>query len=287
MLQENVKIHCGKNISTAGRIWLSNGVEPADDQVINGVPYEQNSFWPRTPWRQPEPEELNLLLTHHEEPAYNQNVGIVRMPDTLIEKATTLNIQQLLNEKELVRLRKEQPAEYLGFSNHLKEVINSYLFSKEKWHPIGWVFNDSPQRRTLTINFKTGKYLGLHMDSWEAMNIVNLDEAPNRICINFGKSPRYFLFVNLTMNKIYELTRQRYSVNPDSLGQDLLTINFFKLFPDYPVVRIKVDPFEAYIAPTENIIHDGNTEDCTTLDIHYTVRGYVSLNTPIYENTGY
>ena len=35
---------------------------------------------------------------------------------------------------------------------------------------------------------------------------------------------------------------------------------FFRLHQRQVIVRLRVDPGEAYIAPTENVFHDGSTE---------------------------
>ena len=34
---------------------------------------------------------------------------------------------------------------------------------------------------------------------------------------------------------------------------------FLKRFPGYPVVKIRLKPGEAYIAPTENMLHEGSS----------------------------
>lgn len=48
---------------------------------------------------------------------------------------------------------------------------------------------------------------------------------------------------------------------------------FLRKYPEYPVMRLAVMPGEAYIAPTENMIHDGTTECMTVADLQVTVRG--------------
>jgi hypothetical protein len=50
--------------------------------------------------------------------------------------------------------------------------------------------------------------------------------------------------------------------------------------PDYPVTRVRVDPGEAYIAPTENIIHDGSSLGQRFSDVHVTIRGYFGFSLP-------
>jgi hypothetical protein len=48
---------------------------------------------------------------------------------------------------------------------------------------------------------------------------------------------------------------------------------FMKKFPDYPVVRLRIDPGEAYILPTDNLIHDASTEEKQFPDITLTFLG--------------
>ena len=47
----------------------------------------------------------------------------------------------------------------------------------------------------------------------------------------------------------------------------ILGRKFLRVFDDYPITRIRVKPGDAYIAPTENIVHDGCTELGSDLDV--------------------
>ena len=46
--------------------------------------------------------------------------------------------------------------------------------------------------------------------------------------------------------------------------------------PTYPVVAIEIAPGEAYIAPTEDLIHDGCSEGMKNNDVCLTMLGYFS-----------
>jgi hypothetical protein len=48
---------------------------------------------------------------------------------------------------------------------------------------------------------------------------------------------------------------------------------FMSAFPDYPIVRLRLQPGDAYIAPTENILHDGNSSDVVEINHYLSVRG--------------
>lgn len=56
-----------------------------------------------------------------------------------------------------------------------------------------------------------------------------------------------------------------------SLGQ-----RFMRACPDYPVVRLQIEPGEAYILPTDNLMHDASTADNSFPDITVTYLGYFS-----------
>ena len=48
-----------------------------------------------------------------------------------------------------------------------------------------------------------GKYAGLHVDSWDRLPLRYRHRARNRLCINFGREPRYLLFINLTLMRMF------------------------------------------------------------------------------------
>lgn len=48
---------------------------------------------------------------------------------------------------------------------------------------------------------------------------------------------------------------------------------FMKRWPEYPAIRLRVDPGEAYILPTDNLVHDASTEGNLYPDITLTYLG--------------
>jgi hypothetical protein len=90
--------------------------------------------------------------------------------------------------------------------------------------------------------------------------------SQNRICINVGRSPRHFLFENVVLARMNTILNGTELSNTSYYGSDL-SHEFMTSFPHYPVVRLTIQPGEAYIAPTENIIHDGFTLGMTHQDL--------------------
>src|SRR3954469_24991527 len=52
---------------------------------------------------------------------------------------------------------------------------------------------------------------------------------------------------------------------------------FMQRFPEVSVARCRIAPGVAYIAPTENLVHDGSSEGQRHADEHFTVLGHIRL----------
>jgi hypothetical protein len=123
-------------------------------------------------------------------------------------------------------------------------------------------------------------HVGLHLDSWEKAPIRRRHLSSNRICINLGNEPRYFLFINLSLMKMFEMLGFSTAVDISHYYRGIeLPDKFMRTFPDYPVIKLALAPNQAYIAPTENIIHDASTLDKQELDLSLTFIGKFRINT--------
>ena len=139
---------------------------------------------------------------------------------------------------------------------------------------IGW---NRPNQSTVTIT--ENYYEGLHVDQGDNLPIEMRNSSKNRLLLNLGVEPRYFLFVNLNMQHILNLVMAHgdTEINQHTSGMSRLGLTFMEKYPEYPVIRLRVEPGEGYIAPTDNIIHDGSTEGTKALDIIFTVRSNFKL----------
>jgi hypothetical protein len=88
--------------------------------------------------------------------------------------------------------------------------------------------------------------------------------------VNLGYAARHFLFSPLSLPGM-ETAMQADATGLNRRGS--LARGYFHKFPDQPVLRLRVAPGEAYIAPTESISHDGSTQDQTGWDLTLTARG--------------
>jgi hypothetical protein len=110
---------------------------------------------------------------------------------------------------------------------------------------------DIPDLETLTINPYSAQLIGLHLDNWDRLPIGMRHASRNRASVNLGPVPRALLFVDLDIAAGY-----RADAIPDTetTRKRLLTEQ-----PPPAVLRLLVPPGWAYIAPTENLLHDGSS----------------------------
>lgn len=127
--------------------------------------------------------------------------------------------------------------------------------------------------RSATRESTTARFVGLHMDSWDRAPLEARKFCQNRLCLNLGPGARAFQFVALQAD---ELRRRALQIPADPahpLDRDLLS-RFLRKNPDLPVLRFRLGPGQAYIAPTENLIHDACTLDDLP-DLTYVYRGII------------
>jgi len=121
-----------------------------------------------------------------------------------------------------------------------------------------------PGMATVTRDPRSGLFVGLHVDTFEAYN-EDRTSAGNRLSINIGLAPRYFLFVPYDFRAL---------ARAGNLSQASSVVRrFFESQSAAPVVRVRINPGEAYIAPTEAIIHDASSSDGCDPDLHVTALG--------------
>jgi hypothetical protein len=233
-----------------------------------GVKYDDDARVPLGPWRDVTVSEANELVATLPSDSLGLLVVLLRLPVEML---------RILHQLELDEIN----TMYGSFDedNDLQRLLMSYI--KSLCSVGGDIFFHSlishpPGLMTVTRDPTSGVFYGLHVDSWDSPPGQDRARAANRITINVGKVDRTFLFVNLTVD---EMAREA-QLPPTDLGSTSATNigrRFLAAFPDYPVVGVRLRPGEAYIAPTDNIMHDGSSQDARSTSWHVTVRGHISL----------
>jgi hypothetical protein len=254
------------------RIALSAGTQPAATSRWRAL-YRDRAVVPCGPWRPPERAELALLAAEGRPAGRGTWISVVPVPQSYLHRSRSLHDASRNSQQTW-----EQANAYVSRHADMEAMVRfSAQFSTDQELAVlqKGVRANTPGLPTVTMDGGSGKLIGLHVDNWFNTPLVGRNESPNRVALNLGSQDRYLLFVNLSLMRIWELVHDVPRAGPAEpcLKADLLD-RFWAEFPSYPVVRLRIGPGEAYVAPTENIAHDGSTLDMSTWDIYLTVLGY-------------
>ncbi|MFY0256415.1 hypothetical protein ACDQ55_20960 [Chitinophaga sp. 30R24] len=278
---ENVKVFIDGEIDPSNRLWISEGIEAADEKLdcYNDRKYNEFAFKPKGEWRKAENEEEQNILTSRRDIDFKCNLALLKIPTRLEESLRDIDLGRLNSIGEA----KQKIQSYKSLFDRLNSELNDFALANTlgntlKPHIHG-LFYVKPGLET--IGTTDNEYIGLHIDNGDAMKVNELHKAPNRICINIGYEDRYFLFVNKTASDILTELQVRKEINIRSYKEMQLVYDYLHHNPRCQVIKLVQKPFEAYIAPTEHIIHDGCTEGKSRTDVSLVLIGAFGINNGI------
>lgn len=252
------------------RVALSAGVLKCSSHWSRGQ-YREGAVIPREPWRVPKSSELQTLGGTGPTAGPGSWVSIVTVPEQYIAAWRPLQGASLRVGESWEKIN-EYVTEHADMDALLAYSEQFSLDGVPQGMQKG-VRANSPGLRTVTMHDGAGILVGLHVDNWFNAPIVESHLSPNRIAINLGSEDRFLLFINLPLRRIWELVHGMPCVSPVAVEPDLLD-RFWTSWSSYPVVRLRIRPGEVYVAPTENIVHDGSTAGMQTWDIYLTILGH-------------
>ena len=278
-LSAGIRILCGKSRETVDRIQLSQGTQAAPESC-QGLVYDPESRIPAGGWRSLGSAEQELLLSGSQLGNPGYTIAIVTIPAGLLQPLRFLSEEAgaSLDQARLLPLARSDAS--MSAIAEIKKYLRCYLESPdaENAEPRGGIVANPPALTTVTVDPRSRKLIGLHADDWYRFPLNTRHRSPNRICFNIGGQARFFLFINLSMVAICEAVSTAGSdASWERIGSTSMGRLFMKLYPCYPIIRIRVDPGEAYIAPTENVIHDGSSVAMSVLDLSLSLRGQFKL----------
>lgn len=124
---------------------------------------------------------------------------------------------------------------------------------------LGYVDQD-PGLRTGTIDRSRNLRIGIHLDNFDKLSFDLRASGRRRLGVNFGLGSRHLLLATVDVLDVC-LTN-----DPDQPSRYPHTDDLRRYVHDWhplTVLRIRIDPGEGYIAPTELLPHDGSTLDAT------------------------
>jgi hypothetical protein len=280
-LRRGVTLFTGGAEDCEDRVQLSSGTTPAA-AAAPGDLYEEDARIPLPGWRSLTAVDRKTLIIESCPRLYGNAISVIRIPSQLLDPFQSLQVaaaKYRSKEKLFPIIRGEDcsmgTAAIIAYLN--KFFQPTYI--DEACAPQGGISARPPKLQTLSMDPSTHALLGLHIDSWYRRDFALNDRphAPNRVCINLGSKDRFFLFLNTPIGEMYELVKDNKSSPASGYGPSSIARDFMRAFPFYPAIRLRIRPGEAYIAPTENIAHDGSSIDMNGMDITLTVIGRFGL----------
>lgn len=270
----NVKLIYNVNSDIKDGLFISQGSTEADDADSPLKKYTNNAYKPIGPWRVLTNEEIQSLISVDEQNDFSDTIALVPLPDGIKQLALRCELENAHDLNTFNYLLNNNRDAFDLLTNSLNSYASDLLFPNAEINDFGYCFNPSGLE-TVDYDKVSSKYFGLHIDNSSAFSVTKASNSPNRICVNLGCQNRHLLFVNLTVQTITKkILAIKKNLIIEKLGTTEIAKLFFELFPNYPVIKLVQKPFEAYIAPTDNIIHDGSTQDSNSLDISAIIKGH-------------
>ena len=247
----------------ASVVQLSSGTRLAVLADEGPLRYRPGAIIPREPWRAARAAILASLFDADEPWRQDRSIAIARLPAE----------QRLAIER-------------LGLASRPRDVVNSSavtsLAGRKCLEIVAEFFRCSsgtrcygigingPGMATTSIDRNIDRIVGIHVDHWDQLPLTARPTANNRLAINVGESSYYFLVLPTTLA---EMTRLLGLGVDDGVDLNELPARFMAAFPDRPVCRFEIAPGDIYIAPTDNLIHDGSTTGVATESRQIVFRG--------------
>jgi radical SAM protein with 4Fe4S-binding SPASM domain len=255
-------------LSPASRLLLSDGTG-GPQAAPDADRYERQARLPLNSWRPPSTEEMAILEREEANTDSLAFVAVVRPPEQVI--APLLAIASELTSKP-IQLRGIDGTVVPIIDEVGAELARLYAEAGRPHRTLG-ISLVAAGFTTTAVDFSTNRRLGLHVDSGPGSAPRMRAQTLNRISVNLGKEPRRLLFLNLSLAQVIARLPADVGNDPANSPTDLARA-FLRAFPRYPVLSLEVEPGEAYIAPTENMIHDGYTGHLTSPDASLSVLGH-------------
>jgi hypothetical protein len=261
--QPRPRLTVSSGLRKAPTIWA-----PSDAGEQACLRYDASAVIPEADWRPATDAELRMLCGSGPV-SPGSSITVVRMPENILAGLTQARAA-------LSSIRDPAQAnDYFSRQDNLQLAFDyayQLMVQDGASYPSGVRVNLAGLP-TVTIDSSSEHLVGLHVDNWVNSLLAQRDSSPGRIAMNLGYEDRYLIYVNLPLKRIWQLSYASGPVAEASFEPDLIS-RFARSYPSYPVARLRIAPGEAYIAPTDNIIHDGSTAGMATWDLFFTVIGH-------------
>lgn len=286
--ETSVRLYCYAPDSLTSRIQYSTGICKASTLPQVSSTYISAAYVPVEPWRELTPHEAESLCAPHLLSDLSQwqlgsDLGIIRLTEDVISPFIEI-FEEYGTRHHLSQENYRTHTTHPRWEKTLADVrAELERYSLQGLAPeILSLASAPPGLRTVTqekMNPFEREFVGLHLDSWDKKPLRRRHQSRNRICINLGREDRHFLFIPLTQVQMFQMIGLS---DPEDIYRDYRGLHigqkFMERFPDYPVAKLRIAPGEAYIAPTDNMIHDATSIGKRYPDVALHITGHFGFS---------
>jgi tryptophan halogenase len=258
------------NAADSRRIKLSAGSQTIAQAQLDPARYKPDARVPGGPWHSPSLAEYSILTDPRRVSGVGSFISIMRLDPELFEKLSAIGTEAAAKPLYYDRPKLDGDQER-AIELFVRQIGRGYSEPNSIYRSEGVTVGPAGTATT-TYDLSDSRWPGLHLDGWSELGPLKRDDAYNRMVINIGQETRQFLYINLSMRRIFEILSEfepkLEMESPTTIGR-----KFMARFPQYPVISLDIAPGEGYIAPTENIIHDGTAASMTKPDVVLTLLG--------------
>ena len=260
-------------------VQLYSDIKTIDEQLLvntgtrlveeyKGATYFEDSYIPLQTWQTPSKEQLKTVLGKNSTKFdYRKDLFVGKISKKLEVAFEKLNLHSITDAYEVMPRFENNKEQVVKINQELHTFLQHFSSTGNfKFHKITYA---NPNRETMTSFHVEGAflYLGLHIDQSRHFTIHTAHKSGNRISINLSSETRTLVYTNLTMIQVYNMLKDKMDLKKTPLNPDNIAQHFYTHFPDYPVTKIAVKPYQFYMAPTDNFFHDGSTAGTKNIDI--------------------
>lgn len=115
--------------------------------------------------------------------------------------------------------------------------------------------------------------IGLHVDNWDDLPLLERARGRRRLCVNIGIQPRYLLFLQTPISVLAAEGKLPSEIPNDVSPAKLVRAHLGRNLKQL-AARVQIDPGEAYIVNADDVIHDGASDAHEALDVALHFLGY-------------
>jgi hypothetical protein len=245
---------------------MSAGVRRASEVADPAYGFCADAMVAREPWCPLDVVDCPGIVRDRIPRDWSKSVAVVAIDGNLIAELHDCGIADAASIEDVARIR-ARPSYIAAEAKLLAHVTHRFASSLDRLRPLGTSVASSHRMNT-SWDSERRCYNGLHVDSWDRLPMAERHSARNRIAVNLGRGDRWFLFAGYTIQRLSQIVG-----NADPRQWSTTLVSVLRDYPSMPIFKLRIAPGEAYIAPTDNLVHDGTTVGNGYPDICLTALG--------------